>query len=224
MYANGFFEQQQRRHPASFALVVALHAAGFGGLILAGSTQFLQPPEIRTTIRDIVVPPDPPPIPDVNPPDTRPERHDTAVTTVPPDHATANENNTTTAGTSDPPPTGGGQTGQGTAEPVRDPPRDPPPPVRREAQLDPRYAGDLQPPYPAVEQRAERGGVVRIRLTIAPNGRVTAAERLSATSDAFWRVTERQALSRWRFRPATLDGRPVQGTKVMTVNFRIEDA
>ena len=96
--------------------------------------------------------------------------------------------------------------------------------MRREAQLDPRYAGDLQPPYPERERTAGRGGVVRIRLTIAPNGRVTAVERLAATSDAFWRVTERQVLNRWRFRPATLDGRPVQGTKVMTVNFRIEDA
>ena len=58
----------------------------------------------------------------------------------------------------------------------------------------------------------------------APNGRVTAVERLSATSDAFWRATQRQALSRWRFRPATLDGRPVEGIKVMTVTFRIQDA
>ena len=96
--------------------------------------------------------------------------------------------------------------------------------MRREAQLDPRYARDLQPPYPAPELRAERDGVVRIRLTIAANGRVTAVERLSATSDAFWRATQQQALNRWRFRPATLDGRPVQGVKVMTVNFRIQDA
>ena len=93
-----------------------------------------------------------------------------------------------------------------------------------EAQLDSRYAGDLQPPYPAPELRAQRGGIVRIRLTIAPNGRVTAVQRLAATSDAFWRATERQALGRWRFRPATIDGRPVQGVKEMTVRFRIEDA
>ncbi|MEA3014001.1 MAG: periplasmic protein TonB [Sphingomonadales bacterium] len=223
MYANGFFEQQRRRHPASFALVVALHAAGFGALILAGSTQFLQPPETRTTIRDIVIPPDPPPIPEVAPPKAQPDRHDPVVTTVPPDRPPANDNNSTTAGPSDPVSTGGTQTGQGTAGTVRDPPRDPPPPVRREAQLDPRYARDLQPPYPAPELRAEHNGVVQIRLTIAPNGRVTAVERLSATSEHFWRATQRQALNRWRFRPATLDGRPVQGTKVMTVNFRIQD-
>jgi periplasmic protein TonB len=223
MYANGFFEQQQRRHPVSLALVVALHVGAFGALILAGSTQFLETPETRTIIRDIVLPPPPPPDPVTDPPDTRPEPRDTRVTTVPPDRPPTADTTTATTGTSDP-PSSGGQTGQGTSEPARDPPRDPPPPVRREAQLDPRYARDLQPPYPPQELRAERSGIVRIRLTIAVNGRVTAVERLSATSDAFWRVTERQALNRWRFRPATLDGRPVQGTKVMTVNFRIEDA
>jgi protein TonB len=114
--------------------------------------------------------------------------------------------------------------GPRTVDPPYNPPADPPPPVRLEAQLDPRYARDLQPPYPAPELRAERSGVVRIRLTIAPSGRVTAVERLSATSEYFWRATQQQALSRWRFRPATLDGRPVQGVKVMTVNFRIQDA
>jgi periplasmic protein TonB len=224
MYANGFFEQQQRRHPASFALVVGLHAAAFGALILAGSTQFLQEPETRITVRDIVIPEPPPPDPVLDPPDPRPAPRETRVTTVPRERP-ANDNNTVTTGGSDPAPTGTGPTGQGTGEIVRDPPTpDPPPPVRREAQVDPRYARDLQPPYPPPEIRAERNGVVRIRLTIAPNGRVTAVERLSATSEHFWRATQRQALDHWRFRPATLDGRPVQGTKVMTVNFRIEDA
>lgn len=223
MYANGFFEQQQRRSPASFALVVALHAAGFGALILAGSTQFLQQAPTRTVITDIPIPPDPEPIPQPKQADPqRPAARPDFIDTTPP-RGPANDNRPT-AGQGDPGPTAGTQSGQGTAEPARDPPRDPPPPVRREAQLDPRYARDLQPPYPPPELRAERSGVVRIRLTIAPNGRVTAVERLSATSDAFWRVTERQALNRWRFRPATIDGRPVQGVKVMTVNFRIEDA
>ena len=60
-------------------------------------------------------------------------------------------------------------------------------------------------------------------MTIGPDGRVTAVERLSATSDAFWRVTQEQALRHWRFRPATLDGRPVEDSKDVTLNFRIAD-
>ena len=221
MYANGFFEQQQRRSPVSLALVVALHAAGFGALILAGSTQFLQQARQPLVMRPIPIPPDPPPIPqepDVRQPTERPVFVDTS-----PPIAPVNDNRVAT-GESEPRLPVVADPGPRTIEtlPVRQP--DPPPPVRREAQLDPRYARDLQPPYPPPELRAERNGFVRIRLTIAPNGRVSAVERLSATSDAFWRATEQQALNRWRFRPATVDGRPVQGSKVMTVNFRIQDA
>jgi hypothetical protein len=31
-------------------------------------------------------------------------------------------------------------------------------------------------------------------------------------------------LRHWRFRPATVDGRPIEATRVMTVTFRIQDA
>jgi protein TonB len=222
MYANGFFEQQQRRSPVSLALVVALHAAGFGALILAGGTQFLQQPPLRTTIVDVTIPPDPEPIPPREVEPQRPTQWPVFIDTVPP-LGPVNDNRPTT-GSSDPGPSVVGDPGPRVVESPPTRPPDPPPLVRREPQLDPRYARDLQPPYPAQELRAERDGLVRIRLTIAPNGRVAAVQRLSATSDAFWRVTEQQALRRWRFRPATLDGRPVQGVKEMTVNFRIQDA
>ncbi len=103
------------------------------------------------------------------------------------------------------------------------PPPPPPAPVRREVQVDPRYAGALQPPYPPDQLRAQRRGRVRVRVTVAPDGRVTAVQRLEETNESFGRATERQARSHWRFRPATLDGRPVQGSIVMTVHFRIAD-
>ena len=101
------------------------------------------------------------------------------------------------------------------------PPPPPPLPVRRAAQID--ASSRLQPPYPATELRAQRDGRVQVRVTIGPDGRVTDIALLSATSDAFWLVTREQALRHWRFRPATVDGRPVQDTKVMSLVFRIED-
>ncbi len=123
------------------------------------------------------------------------------------------------------PEIGTSPTGAGTGPTViADPPRDPPAqPVRVDARVDPRFASALQPQYPLIEHRAQRSGTVVIRVTIGPDGRVRAAERVSATSDLFWAAAERQALTRWRFRPATLDGRPVESSKVMTVHFRIED-
>ena len=95
--------------------------------------------------------------------------------------------------------------------------------MRRAAEYDPRHADALQPPYPASEERAQRGGTVRVRVTIGTNGRVLAVARLTATSEAFWAATQRHALNRWRFRPATVDGRPVESTKTLNVHFNIED-
>lgn len=91
-----------------------------------------------------------------------------------------------------------------------------------EATIDPRYAGSLQPTYPPGERRAGLEGIATVRVSIAADGRVTAAECLSATSEAFCRVTVSQAVSKWRFRPATRDGRPVDASKVMTVRFELE--
>lgn len=90
-------------------------------------------------------------------------------------------------------------------------------PVRVEATIDSRSV--LLPPYPASEERAGVEGIVRVRITIGADGRVKAVERLAAVSDALFRSTERHALRAWRFKPATLDGRPVESTRVMTVKF-----
>ena len=99
-----------------------------------------------------------------------------------------------------------------------------PEPVRHGAEVDPRFRDALQPPYPPDRERLQQDGRVRVRITIGADGRVTAIEQLSATHEAFWRATQRQAMNRWRFRPATVDGRPVASTMVMTVTFRIPDA
>lgn len=103
---------------------------------------------------------------------------------------------------------------------------DPPLPVPAliGASTDPRYAQDFQPEYPAQEMRAQRDGLVTLRVLIGADGRVKAVEPVSATSDAFFAVTKRQALGKWRFRPATRGGVAEESWKTMTVRFRIEDA
>ena len=97
------------------------------------------------------------------------------------------------------------------------------PPVLTGAEVDARYARDFQPVYPSAEQRAGRDGVVTVKVLIGVDGRVREAIRVLATSDEFWRVTERQALTRWRFRPATRDAIPVEAWRTMTVRFRLQE-
>ncbi|MDT8760686.1 energy transducer TonB [Sphingomonas psychrotolerans] len=97
----------------------------------------------------------------------------------------------------------------------------PPLPPLVAAEQDPRFARDFQPAYPSSELRAQRDGAVRIRILIGTDGRVKAAEPVSATSDAFFEATRRQALAKWRFKPATRGGVPQESWKIMNVRFEI---
>lgn len=216
MTGTGFFEQKTVR-PGGLALVICMHAAVFAALVL-----------VKTSVEAGVLPitrvfdvPLPRPKEETPPePQRQPPQQPTSLDTVRPIVDTDVPRPTVP----DPPmpplppiPETGREIALADGTPDL-----PPPPVRIEAQVDPRYAGDLQPPYPPSEESAQREGVVRVRITIGADGRVKAVARLSATSDAFWRATERHALARWRFRPATLDGRPIESSKVMNLYFRIE--
>ncbi|WP_336967932.1 TonB family protein [Sphingobium aromaticiconvertens] len=97
-----------------------------------------------------------------------------------------------------------------------------PAPVLVEAQIDARALRAFQPDYPGAMIRLNEEGKVTVRVTIGADGRITDIERLSASNDAFWIATERHARKAWRFRPATRDGVPVTGTKILTVYFKLE--
>jgi periplasmic protein TonB len=218
MSEAGFF-QQKRASPTGFALVVLMHAAVLGAVIMIKGPTFIRhntgPIDLINITPDRVPPEVQPPPPD------RPEPLRPEITYVPRNIPIPSTNTDiviprTPVIDSNP-----------VREPIYTPPADPPTPardpVRRDASVDQRYADALQPPYPLSEQRAERTGQVRLEVTIGTDGRVKAVRRLSATNEAFWEVAERQARTRWRFRPATLDGRPVESTKVMTLYFRLEN-
>jgi periplasmic protein TonB len=104
---------------------------------------------------------------------------------------------------------------------IAEPPA-PLPPLMAAAQ-DPRFIKDFQPAYPASELRAQRDGAVKIRVLIGVDGRVKLAESVSATSDAFFEATRRQALSKWRFKPATRGGVPQESWKTLSVRFEIKN-
>ncbi len=211
--SEGFFEQR-RASPTGFATVVLLHAAVLGAVVMIKGPPIVPYDFGRTRIEFIEPPlPDQPPPP---PPQTteRPPIPTRATTIVDLSNITPTLPNWPIE------PPGNPRIGDGTIVSPPDPPAHVP--VRRGAEVDPRYAAALQPPYPTSEQRAGREGTVQMRVTIGVDGRVRAVERISATSDDFWRAAERQALTRWRFRPATLDGQPVESTKIMSLRFVLE--
>jgi len=219
MSETGFFAQK-RNSPTSLGLVILLHGALISAVVLIKSPAFTHIAH-PTVIDFIPIAQDPPPDPPPPPPQHQEPQHPPETfdhtpprTDVPPQGPpvdTSHDNLRTASN----------ETGIGTTDIPRLPPVDPPPPVRRAAQIDP--SSHLQPPYPPSEYRLQRDGRVQVRVIIGPDGRVIDVERISATSDAFWQVTREQALRHWRFRPATVDGRPVQDSRIMSLVFRIED-
>ena len=218
---EGNFLQQKRRSPAGLGVVIAGHAAVLAALILATS-EYRVIDRSPIYVRNIPDTPPPPPEPKA---DKVPEKKATQQPEVlrferplvdlplPPQVPVRGEDQVVL-------PDPRSNPGPDTAEqPPKQP--EPAPPVRVEARIDARSS--LQPPYPAAEQREGREGSVTVRVTIGPDGRVLAVEKVRATSDGFWRATERQALRHWRFKPAMLDGQPVAGTATMTVHFRMDD-
>jgi protein TonB len=221
MYANGFL-QEQRRSPVSLAAVVGLHASAFALLVLYGTTTYVRQLERNPSVINIPLPEDPPPIP---PPPPRADRQvpqsPSIPTSTPPDAPPISNNPIQTGPAQSQPPTVGPvgpvQIAEATIPRI-------PEPIHRGAEVDPRFRDALQPPYPREQEAAQREGRVRVRITIGTDGRVTAIEQVASTNESFWRVTQRQALNRWRFRPATVDGRPVVSTMLFTVTFRLPDA
>lgn len=216
MTEAAFFEPR-RISPAGIGVVIAIHA---GVITVAALSRIdvvrqIVPPII---VRNVPLPEDPPPEP------TKAKRHDLPKPIPVPspqpdpivDHPPVDKGPIVKLSPPPPFPPIGGDTG-----PPLDPPK-PPPSVRIDAQFDPRFGDVLKPPYPLQEVRQGIEGTVTLRVLIGADGRVKAVEKLAATTDGFFRAAERQALARWRFKPATLDGRPIESRKVMTLRFELD--
>ncbi len=211
--------QPKTASPISFGMVVLLHGAAVAALVMV-KMDMPAPPGFTKTVVD-TIPIEPPPPPDDILPQPKTElpkprvRHFEPIVKPP-----LREDETIQSAQTDREFVDTGPRRE--AEPAREaePPAEPPPaPVRKAARL---ISGDLEPPYPISEQRAGAEGSVTVRLAIGPDGKVVRADRVRATSDAFFQATQRHALRSWRFKPATLDGRPVESSTVMTVHFKLD--
>lgn len=228
MVANGY--TQRRFSPGSMGVALAINGGLITALVLLGSQAVRPRPDDSIIARHIPLP-SPPRIPEQPKPKPRADVQPAPrlsyqprpIPDIPVDRPTFESADSMAAepATTLPGRMSGAGVGTGTdTGVVVDPPK--PAPVLVDAAPDARYLDDFQPPYPPSERRAERDGVVTVRVQVGANGRVLAIEPVRATSDAFFEATRRQALSRWRFRPATRDGVPVETTRVMTVRFEME--
>ncbi|MBX3563014.1 MAG: energy transducer TonB [Sphingomonas sp.] len=212
------------RTPRSVSLGGSL---AISGLLIAGLMSFvpniipkkLDGPMTLVNIKDPVPPP---PEPEIKP-ETQPQARqpDIFIPTPPIPQPQQPQMQGTDVLPLDPPPTGP-LVAPGPGPTIAEPPAPLPPLIG--AQQDPRFARDYQPEYPAQELRAQRDGKVAVRVLIGTDGRVKAVEQVSATSAAFFEATKRQALSKWRFKPATRGGVPQESWKTMSVRFELSNA
>lgn len=222
MYAEHRYMPRQSR-TVSFGAAFAINGAVVAGMLFYLAPQFVprDPPTILETT-NVPIPPDPKPI--EKPKLLEPIERVMPTTPLPtiPDPLVPTKSEPLIKGTPIEYPPAPPQPPAPTGEPKIAEPAPPLPPLIGASQ-DQRYLKDFQPGYPSVELRAQRDGIVSLKILIGTDGRVKVVELLSATSDAFFDVTRRQALSKWRFKPATRGGVPQESWKTMTVRFFIKD-
>jgi protein TonB len=221
---QGGFLEQKPRSPTGLAIVIVAHVAVLSALALSKMDMPALPDLGPIKVKHIPLPKDPPPVPPPPKRKTQELPQHKSVITRPDPIIKSKSEPVLNLPREEPVELSWNASKPG---PIVIPPADPPPPpkpmpdpVRMEARLDPR--SELLPDYPAEEQRAEREGNVTIRVFIGADGRVKRAEKVAAASEAFWRATERHAIRNWRFKPATVDGSPVESVKVMTVRFVLD--
>ena len=220
VYAPQSAFASRRRHPRALLLIVAGHAALLAAVM---SARMDLPARIIPQVTEVTLidPPEPPP-PDRPPPRQPASPRDSSIdrpqplVPVPPLDAPAVDPTPL-------PPLPGDLAIGNSVVPVPQPrPLPLPDPVR----AGPRFAtpADLvRPPYPPEKLRSEEEAVLRLRLSIDPRGRVVAVEPAGPADRSFLEAARRHILAKWRYRPATEDGRPVAATTVVTLAFRIEE-
>ena len=78
-----------------------------------------------------------------------------------------------------------------------------------------------KPVYPSRARSARLEGVCRLRLSIDRTGRVRGAVVVSSSGHEELDAAALQAVKRWRFRPATAQGLPVDSVAEVPVNFSL---
>ena len=84
-------------------------------------------------------------------------------------------------------------------------------------------AADVRPPYPESKLDLGQEAILKLRLTIDERGHVTAVESLGRADPAFLASARRHLLAKWRYKPATEDGRAVTSSTQISLRFKLEN-
>jgi protein TonB len=79
----------------------------------------------------------------------------------------------------------------------------------------------IEPPYPEVARRTKLEGVVVLEAVITKTGSVEEVKVLRALNPTLDQAAL-NAVKQWKYKPATLNGRPVKVYFTVTVTFRLQ--
>ena len=215
---------QRTSAPHAMLLIVGAHVAAVAVLMSAKIAIDTQPKDPPIIVEAIPLPQDPPPPqPPVDRPQPAPSQStlDTPPTLVPllplPGPATDLQ--------PQPLPNPGAIIGPAVEPQPLPQPLAIPRPAAEPVRTGPRFitpARDLRPPYPESKIAREEEASLKLRLSIDARGRVTAVEPVGRADPAFLEAARRHLIAKWRYKPATEDGRPVASTTVITLRFELD--
>jgi periplasmic protein TonB len=223
-----YVSQTRHASPAAVTAAVVINGGMIAALILmtvTGSVSDKKPRIITFAVPNKVPPPEA---------KTEPKKDETQIKTLPPVFVPdlnkpiieppINQISTTTQPPVTPPLPSGGILGTGTQTAILDVKKIIPPiaPIFKAASRDVRFANKFQPAYPTGMLQREIEGSVTLRVLIGTDGRVRSVTVISAATPEFAAATERQALTQWRFKPATRGGAAVEDWQTLTVRFDIK--
>jgi len=85
----------------------------------------------------------------------------------------------------------------------------------------PRLLSKIEPEYTEEARDAKVSGTAILKIVVAADGEVQKAE-ITQSLDPGLDANAIDAVTRWKFEPATLDGKPVAVSATVEVNFRLE--
>jgi periplasmic protein TonB len=199
------------RRFSGLIIVAAIHAGFIALLILGIVTKIeLKKEDLQATVDQQKVPPKTPPPPppkfEKPPPPFVPPPEFNIQNEAPPPRAIV-------ASPAPPPP----------APPPRAAP--PAPPAAPPAPAEPIVATHTKPPYPPISQRLGEHGVTLLNVSIDASGRATDATVVTSSGSARLDAAAVEYVKqRYRWKPATRDGKPVATTQALRIVWSLTDA
>ena len=201
--------------------MLAIMVAHIVVIALVMSAKLDLPERIQRTITDTYNVPLPPPPPESLPPEPQSNPRESIKPVPTPFPLPLPNHNPIVPDPTPLPLPGGTNVGSGSLPGPAVDPLPIPDPVR----VGPRFAtppGLVRPPYPPSKISSEEEATLKLRLSINAAGRVVSVEPVGQADRAFLEAARRHIIARWRYKPATEDGRAIASSTVITLRFELD--